>query len=196
MASGQSLTADHAEMVRKWRVLSPEGRRRVIAINTTYQLAPFADVLYACDVEWWDLYAQKVAEGEWKPFEQQRWTQDIRAAERHGCRYIQSANSPGLSRRPGLVHQGGNGAYQAIGLAVQAGARRIVLLGLDLHGTHWHGTHPRPLSNPQQYLFDIWKRNYARLADDLRQEGVLVVNSSPGTALDAFPVRDLEEALA
>lgn len=195
MASGPSLTAEQAEIVRKWRVLSPEGHRRVIAINTTYQRAPFADVLYACDLDWWDLYAQKVAAGEWKPFEQQRWTQDIRAAQRHGCRYIESVNSPGLGRKPGLIHQGQNGAYQAINLAVQAGVRRIVLLGLDLHGSHWHGDHPLPLTNPKQYLFESWKRNFARLAEDLREDGVQVVNCSPRTELTAFPTDSLESAL-
>ena len=195
LASGQSFTADQAEMVRQWRVLSPEGRRRVIAINTSYQRAPWADVLYACDLEWWDLYAAKTAAGEWKPFEQQQWTQDIRAAERRGCRYIESSPGKGLGRTPGLIHQGQNGAYQAVNLAYQAGARRIVLLGLDLHGTHWHGSHPTPLTNPQPYLFDAWKRNFEQLAVDLRDEGVHVINCSPGTALKAFPTGDLEETL-
>lgn len=195
MASGQSLTAEQAERVRQWRVLSPEGHRRVIAINTTYQRAPWADVLYACDIEWWDHYAAETAAGRWRVFEQQRWTQDIRAAQRHGCRYIESVNRPGLGTQPGLIHQGGNGAYQAVNLAYQAGARRIVLLGLDLHGEHWHGKHPTPLTNPQKYLFEAWMRNFQRMAEDLRNEGVHVVNCSPGTALKAFPTGNLDSTL-
>lgn len=195
LASGQSFTADQAEQVRQWRVLSPEGRRRVIAINTTYLRAPWADVLYACDLDWWEHYEAKLAAGEWKPFEQQRWTQDIRAAERFGCRYIESVARPGLGRTPGLIHQGGNGAYQVINLAYHAGARRIVTLGLDLHGQHWHGAHPTPLTNPRDYLFEMWKRNFAQLATDLREEGVHVINCSPGSALKAFPTGDLEAVL-
>jgi hypothetical protein len=29
------------------------GKTRVIAVNDAYRLAPFADVLYACDEKWW-----------------------------------------------------------------------------------------------------------------------------------------------
>jgi hypothetical protein len=35
-----------------------QGRRdiKVVAINTSFQLVPWADMLYACDGKWWDHY--------------------------------------------------------------------------------------------------------------------------------------------
>lgn len=193
LAGGQSLTVAQCDAVSQWRGAGP--MRRCIAINTTYQRALWADVLYACDLEWWELYANKVGIGEWPRFDGDRWTQDERAAKRFGIRYVKSQAAPGLGRRPGLIHQGGNGGYQAMNLAYQAGASRLVLLGFDMHGGHWHGQHPRPLSNPPPYLFATWLKAFIQLATDLQEEGVQVVNCTPGTALHCFPKADLEEAL-
>ena len=196
LASGSSLSEEQCETVRKWRLVDPVGRRRVIAINTTFLRAPWADILYACDFPWWEHYGRQVAAGKWQHFGQQLWTQDVNAARIIGMHYVRSAPAPGLGRTPGLIHQGGNGAYQAVNLAYQAGARRIVLLGCDMRGTKWHGEHPAPLTNPKDYLFAAWIRNFKALAMDLASEGVTVINASPGSALPWFQsTNDLAQAL-
>lgn len=197
IASGGSLTEEQCEIVRRWRLVDPTGSRRVIVINTSFLRAPWADVLYACDAPWWEHYQRRVAAGEWQPFGQQLWTQDERAIGIPGMHFVRSAPAQGLGRTPGLIHQGGNGAYQALNLAYQAGAQRVVLLGYDMRGTKWHGNHPQPLTNPQPYLFEAWIRNFKRLAEDLADEGVTVINASPGSALPWFQTTDdLQQALA
>src|SRR5690348_256930 len=47
IASGPSLTADQCEQVRKWRQeeTQEQEKRRVIVVNTTYQIALWADAL-------------------------------------------------------------------------------------------------------------------------------------------------------
>ena len=52
LASGPSLTPADVEYVR--------GKARVIVINTTVLLAPWADVLYACDARWWQWHHKTV----------------------------------------------------------------------------------------------------------------------------------------
>ena len=193
IASGPSLDEAQCEMVRAWRHAS--FGRHVIVVNTSFRRAPWADVLYACDGVWWVHYFDHVDRGLWEPFQQERWTQERDAALRYGLRWIESSASPGLGRRPGLIHQGGNGGYQAINLAVQRGAKRVLLLGFDMQGTHWHGVHPRPLANTRPYLFQVWRKNFIRLAADLKQDGIEVLNCTPGSALDVFPMADLAEAL-
>src|SRR5690606_12343680 len=54
IASGPSLAADDVEKVKAWRQ-AKEGRG-VIVTNTTFMLAPWADVLYAMDRAWWSKY--------------------------------------------------------------------------------------------------------------------------------------------
>jgi len=195
LASGESLTAEQVEMVRLWQT---DPFCRVIAINTTFRLAPWADLLYACDGKWWDCvdpntkikYAEEAAQHFSKDA---MWTQDKRAAEVYGLRYVKSERKPGLSRVKGVIHQGANSGFQAINLAFLAGARRFILLGFDCKGNHWHGSHPSPINTGMPH--STWKKEFITLAADLEKEGVEVVNCSPGTALRAFKTGKLDEEL-
>lgn len=184
------MTQEQAEAVRVWRAGAP--LRRVIVINTTFRLAPWADMLYGCDACWWETYIREVR----TTFAGELWTQDRKAQLHHGVRWIESAPGKGLSRKPGLIHQGMNSGFQTINLAYHAGVDRIILLGFDLQGGHWHGKHPLPLTNTTPPLFVRWKEHFASLAADLRTTPVKVVNCTPTTALEAFPRALLADELA
>ena len=192
LASGPSLTTDDVELVRRWR--SADGQRRVIVVNTTFRLAPWADILYACDLQWWDAYAAEV----FGVFEGQPWSQTEIACRRYNLAHIKGEPGAGLSRQRGLIRQGGNSGYQAIGLAFDQGAERIVLLGFDMQNTdgrtHWHGDHPAGLRNTSP--FTSWTGKFGQLAVDLEREGVRVINATRETALRCFERMPAEEALA
>jgi hypothetical protein len=99
-------------------------------------------------------------------------TQDPTAAINYGLRKVtlQKGRDEILVEEAGAIGWGGNSGFQALNLAVQFGAARIVLVGFDmtrLNGIHWHGPHPSRLNNP-----------------------------SPVSALAAYPKVSLEEALA
>lgn len=195
LASGPSLTQEQCLMVRMWQ---DNPLRRVIAINTTFRLAPWADLLYACDGKWWDAvdptskmkYAEEAAQHFSKDC---MWTQDRGASERYGIRFIRSEKKPGLSKVAGIIRQGANSGFQAINLAYLAGARRFILLGFDCKGEHWHGKHPDSINTGMPHA--LWKKEFQTLAADLSKEGVDVVNCSPGTALRAFRLGDLGQEL-
>lgn len=190
LASGPSMCRADAELVREWRAADPTARR-VIAINTTYQLAPWADVVFACDGAWWKLYGERVR----SECTGQLWTQDRAMIGEERIRYIESRNSPGLSRKPGLVHQGQNSGYMAVGFAHQTGAARMLLLGFDMEGGHWHGNHPSPLPNPRPAIQKDWRASFVALARDLTAARIEVLNCSRRTALEEFARVALEEAL-
>ena len=189
LASGASLTAEQVQAVRDWR--QADDARRVIAINTTFQLAPWADALYACDAAWWHVHYSQAR----SLFAGKLWTQDREALRHEGVQFIESVRAPGLSNRVGVIHQGQNSGYQAIGLAHHAGAVKLILLGFDMQGQHWHGQHPKPLTNTPAYLFPLWVSNFNALAVDLEMAGVEVVNCTPGTALTCFRRADLRAEL-
>lgn len=192
LASGPSLVKDDVTAVRAWR--KADGRRRVIVVNTTFRLAPWADILYACDLPWWDVYAEEV----FRTFEGQPWSQTEIACRRYNLAQVRGEVGPGLSRVRGVVRQGGNSGYQAIGLAFDQGAERIVLLGFDMQDTggrtHWHGDHPEGLRNASP--FASWIGKFGQLAVDLQREGVVVINATRQTALTCFERMPLEKALA
>jgi len=185
LASGPSLTREQCDSVR--------GRGKVIVINTTFRLAPWADVLYGCDGRWWDEYHAEASETR-----SALWTQDVAAARKHGINLVPSRKVPGLGKLPGIIHQGANSGYQAINLAYQAGAKKIILLGFDMRRaggkSHHHGDHPRHLNS--SLPFAMWIREFAQLAKDLEVAGVEMINCTPGSALKCFRREALETILA
>ena len=187
IASGPSLTKEDVDAVRGLNV---------IVINTSYWLAPWANILYACDGHWWDWHYDNP---DWKAkldaFEGEKWTQDKAAAEKYGLNYIESKPEAGLSSNPNLIHQGSNSGIQAINLAYHKGARDIILLGYDMQGDdkkpHWHGHHPsRVVSSWSQ-----WLKFYDYVAADSKKLGIEITNCSRETALTCFPRKRLEEVL-
>ena len=197
LASGPSLTVEQCDAIRAWR--GAARGRYVIAINTTFRRAPWSDMLYACDGEWFRAVdkatgTRYIDEATGVMGRSRMWTQDKSAADAFGLHYIASDRAPGLSRDPRRINQGNNSGYQAINIAYHAGAKRMILLGFDCKPGHWHAPHPSPLSN--RGPVDKWKRNFRGLAADLEREGIEVVNCSPGTALTAFKVQPLADALS
>lgn len=184
IASGPSMARIDMDLVRNsgWRVM---------VINNSWELAPWADVLYAGDRQWWDRYGESVS------FVGEKWTRDEHAAIRYRLHYVCRREGKGLCRESRCVHSGGNSGYQGVNLAWHFGMRKGILLGFDMHrkqGGHWHGEHKDMLSAPQSHIA-VWRREFSALAQDLAQDGCNVVNATPGSALQCFPRVGLLEAL-
>lgn len=183
IASGPSLTQADCDAVRGLPA---------IVINTSYLLALWAPYLYACDPWWWGEHIKDVRES----FKGELWTQDATAAKRYELNYIKSEKKEGLSRNPEVIYQGSNSGYQAINLAYHFGARRIILLGYDMmehgHRHHWHKEHRNAVVNP----YAVWLKYFDKLADDLKADGISVINCTRSTALRCFKTAALEEELA
>ena len=184
IASGPSLTKEQCDYVRKsgWKT---------IAINTSYKLAPWADVIYGCDGAWWHQNHRNL------PEEAEKWTQDKNAHINLGVNYVEAKWGAGLNTKtkPHIqIHHGKNSGYQAINLAYHWGVSRIILLGYDMQHTrgkaHWFGDHPKSLTNA--HGIEGWVKDFAFLARDLKSEGVQVFNCSPETALTCFERVELE----
>lgn len=185
-ASGPSMAGVDLQLLRRFRSW------RVLAVNCTHLLVPWADAMYAGDGQWWDRYHVEVED-----FRGEKWTWSEHAALRYRLNRVRRAEGQGLCRKRLEVHSGGNSGYQAVNLAFHFGARRMVLLGFDMHrnaGGHWHGEHDGMLSAPANHL-PVWRQAFGRMAFDLRAEGVQVINATEGTALDCFPRMPLAEAL-
>ncbi|EXF45267.1 hypothetical protein BAY1663_02346 [Pseudomonas sp. BAY1663] len=170
MASGPSLAPADVEIVRQWREAADN--RRVVVTNNTYQLAPWADVLYAMDRKWWEVMKPQFA-GE-------------RLTAVHDVLGVPCSSSP----------KGGNSGSGAILLAAHRGAARVIMLGYDCQvgaggARHWHGDHKKPLGNAVSL-----PKFYGQFRADARRiTGVEVVNCSRATALDMYPLGILEDEL-
>lgn len=144
--------------------------------NTTYQLCPWADVLYAMDRAWW-----------------KRYIDDVRSTFKGelACPLSRCFSVPKVA----FAH-GENSGVGAIALAHHWGAQRIILLGYDVMATggkrHWHGDHPKGLGNAGS--MSKWPAQFGRLAKRLVGK-VQVVNASRQTALKCWPRGTLEDLL-
>ena len=180
LATGASLTAQDVEYVRD----KVDG---VIAINDAIDLAPWADILYACDGKWWG-WRQGVPSYHGTKYAMK---EDARRWSTHGVQMIRRGNHQGLDTRPDGVAHGYNSGYQAIGVAFHSGAKRIILLGYDMKGVHFFGHHPDRTKAPYARCIPIFKT----LVKPLAERGVDVINCTRRTALTCFPQMPLDEAL-
>jgi hypothetical protein len=88
-----------------------------------------------------------------------------------------------------------NSGADAISLAYQGGAKKIILLGYDCqktdNKTHWHGDHVQGLGNAKR--LNKWADMFYLVAEYCKD--VPVINSTRQTALNCFKKIPLEQAL-
>ncbi len=183
LGGGPSLTPADVDALR--------GRVPVIAINDAYKLAPWADVLYACDAKWW-AWHQGVPS-----FAGPKYSIDGHAGRWPGVQVLKNTGTRGLELAPTGLRTGRNSGHQAINLAVHLGATRVLLLGYDMSPAkdgkqHWFGTHPDKQPSPYRLMLTEFKGLRAHLA----AAGVTVVNCSRRTVLEEFERAPLERELA
>jgi hypothetical protein len=191
--SGPSLTKDVAHTVRMTRWFKGW---RVLAVSDAYRLLPFADALYACDWAWWRKHDGA------KGFLGERYTShsiepgliDDKSGVVHeypGIQLVRAADRPGFGTK--VIHYGfsGSSGHQAVNLALNMGASQIVLVGFDYRHvdgkSHFFGDH--------EGLRQSSDTDYRALASAFKPHD-LIVNATPGSAIDAYPMMSLEDAIA
>lgn len=195
--SGETcLVVGSGESANACTVAKFRGRCRVLVINTSYQLAPWADALYACDMRWWREYHKEVAD-----FAGLKITQDKDAAANFKLHKVDlvDLHDPRadtiLTDKRGTVGRGGFGGFQAINILVQVGVKRIPIIGFDFIGGHWHGPHPAGLVNTREQTLENWRKTFDGQAPRFAQLGVEIVNLSPISTARNYPKMTAEQVL-
>lgn len=175
-ASGHSMRAEIAEQLNSAGL-------PIIVVNDTYRLAPFADMLVAGDLKWW-----RVNGAATESFRGLKVTAQPNCSV-PGVLYLRPTGVMGFAPDPGSIRTGNNSGYQAIHIAIQAGAATIGLFGFDMHGDHWFGEHSGRLRGANPQPFHRW----IPLFSGLKGRGAEIINCTPGSALKCFPFGTLEE---
>jgi hypothetical protein len=88
-----------------------------------------------------------------------------------------------------------NSGLRALDLAIRHyGAKRVLLLGVDLVGKHYHDDHALPLKNPDAERFALFRAQFTSYAARVPHY-VEVLNCSAISTLTCFPKCALSEAL-
>lgn len=185
-ASGPSLTKKDLDYVR--------GKAALFAVSDVYTLAPWADVLYACDFEWWKWHSENRADDLAK-FKGEKWTINKDAADKYGVNLIGHLQYKTYSREKHWIATGKNSGFQALNLADLRGYKKIFLLGFDMGlgpkgERHFFGDHPAPLHKDSRYKG--WIECFNEAAPLIRAE---VINCSRRTALRCFNREKLENVI-
>ncbi len=170
--------------------------RRVIAINSSYELAPWADFFIFSDFRWWDKHRRALAD---------RLDRVVAVANNHivvpreAKKLLKSSPKKvkgdwgpiELSTEPTGVAMRWTTMSAALNLALHLGSARAIVLGLDNsadNGASHHDPHPWP-TKPEHY--DFQRDELTELAPQIAAAGVDVVNVSPVTRLRCFRQADL-----
>lgn len=171
------------------------GKARFIAVNNSWRLAPWADILYAADFKWWELNDGCPEFGGLKV------SIDRRAGEHPDWGILKLQGHRADNRidfgEKGHIN-GRNSGHNAVNLAVQLGADIILLVGFDMlidYGVHWDGLHPEGMKNPTPEHISSWRRALDGVSDSLMDRGIKVVNCSLVSALKKYPKMTFCEAL-
>lgn len=179
LASGPSLTEADVAAVRAYVGLHD---CPVVVTNTTYRIAPWADLLFFYDRQWWRVHEAEVL----ATFAGQMVTMSgishPRVLSMFGQRFDAYKNSGG----------------GAINFAIFAGAKRIVLLGLDGQYAsdgrrHWHEQDPRLGNAASLPRFVTY---FPALAQEAKRQGVEVLNATRTTGITCFQRVTLESIIA
>ena len=165
LAPGPSASSEDAERVRAAGI--PLG-----VISSAFPLAPWADFIAATDGGWWRKYPDAIQ------LEGRKYTMhEVRGVER--------------VKVPGYVAV--NSGVLGLECAKRNGATRILLLGFDMHGSHFFGPYTNGLSNTSEAKRRMHLSQYARWSRANR--GIEVVNCTAGSALKCFKMARLDEYL-
>lgn len=173
------------------------GPYRAIVIKSAWKLAPWADVLYGIDPGWW------IANHGAPDFKGLKMSPSPTACRVYRLRQITLKTRAEILCKEtgtigcGLKTGGGFSGFQAINLAIQFGANRIVLVGFDMNltaGDHWNSDN-RGVGKADAGRTESWRKALDECASQFDELRVDVINTSQRSSLKSFKKMSLEEAL-
>lgn len=220
IASGPSLTPEICQRVRAAQLA---GKCRVIVVNSSCMLAPFADVLFFTDSGWYDARKELVA----------NWPGLVVTMSRQAARELNAPGMPGkdgrlrvlrvkgcgdpdapprvrvadgvLPKVPGFpdlgsgeIQQGRSSGHTAVSLAIAMGASRVPLVGYDMQVVNGREHHHQEYKGPRDLSIypNEFQKAFTGWNEAALASGVEIVNCTHGSAVTEFPFADLDEVLA
>lgn len=214
IASGPSLTQAICDRIGAARAA---GLCKVIVVNSSCILAPWADVLYFTDSGWYDARKELVANWPGLVVSMSRQAKRELDDPKHGRsapRILRvkgigdpswPPRLPGMPKRLGFppagspeIHQGRNSGNTAVSLAIAMGAAKVLLVGYDCRLVNGREHHHSEYSGARDLsLYDNeFKRAFNGWNEAAMNSGTRIVNCTPGSAVTEFSFESLDDVLA
>lgn len=200
IGTGPSLTLEQIDVARQKGF-------RLFGCNNVWEIVPDLELLYACNLQWWDTYYHRV-----KGHPCEKWTTNPLAGQLLGVNHIRERAGYGLCTDEGVIHHGHGSGFSLVSMAHKMGAKRILLLGYDLkYAKDYDGRAKQAGSTPRHYFGEYPKHLqhwpsvmvregvHVELVDlyrSVHEQGLVeIVNCTPGSALDdVIPTMRIEDA--
>lgn len=166
LAPGPSATAEQARAVIAAGI-------QLGAVGNAFELAPGAEFIASTDAKWWQLHPQAMAA----------------QCERFAMHAVPNTVQVRIDGMDSALNSGVLG----LEVAKRKGATRILLLGYDMHGSHFFGPYTNGCTNTNDSQRVRHFRQYEEWAAANRN--IEVLNCTEGSALRTFPMGRLDEQL-
>lgn len=166
--------------------------RKKICVNSGWKTVPDSDFLFFSDQRWFLAYQPTLDEFAGRIVSCGNYMVPPHVLQ------LGKLKPPTLSRDPSVVTMSRTCVTGALNLLLHLGCRRAVVVGLDGASAsdgrrHHHGV---------KYIWDLRPGSYqahrdefAVMAPAFAAAGLEIINATPGSAIDAFPICDLEDVL-
>lgn len=186
VAGGPSLSL---QQVRSIGISHARGRCKVIAVSDAVYPCWFADICYSSDAKWWDHHEGLSA------FPRVKISRN--PLGRYDVQNMHDTGESGFDPTPGSIRHGSNSGYQAVHLAAQLGAKKIITVGMEFSDggarDHWFGLHEGRMDMHSDT--GRWRALFLTLTDALEARGLEILNASPASTVTWLPLVDLETSL-
>lgn len=183
IGGGPSVKPEHVEMIKG---------HKVVVINSSYEIAPWADILFFGDTRWW-MHNQKDVLSK---FRNGMMITVSRSVKHPRVKNMARCAPPGLTDIPSVLTMERTSLTAVLNLMKHFKVRGIGLLGIDnkTQGRQVHHHTPHPWA--QRPGWELAQRNELKsTVIPLQDEGIKVWNLSPVSAIDFWPHRTLQEVL-
>lgn len=220
IASGPSLTP---EICAKVCAAQLAGKCRVIVVNSSCMLAPWADVLFFTDSGWYDARKEMVRD----------WQGLVVTMSRQAARELNAPGMPLHNGRPRVlrvkgcgdpdapprvraapgvlpkvpgfpdlgspeIQQGRSSGHTAVSLAAATGASRVLMVGYDMRVVNGREHHHSEYKGPRDLSIyeNEFQKAFRGWNEAAQASGVEILNCTDGSAVTEFPYRPLDEVLS
>jgi hypothetical protein len=177
--------------------------KHIIAVNTSFQLGSWIDVMMFGDLPYFEDNKKKLRSFTGLKIACVAIFTDSQF-EGENIRYLQREKRSGLSLKNNTIFWCKNTGAAAINLATLSGAKRIFLLGFDMKllagEQHFHNQYDKTKKvykpNENGMPFTEHLKGFPAIAKDAEKLGIEIINVSPESEIKCFKKMTLKEALS
>jgi hypothetical protein len=172
--------------------------KHVVGINVAYKIGDWIDIVFFGDNNFFFEHKEDLAR-----FPGLKMSCHSQVEPYSWVKYLEKdPKGRGISDNPDMVCWNNNSGAAAISVAVNAGAKRVILLGFDMKlgedkMQHWHDLYGKGECIDQRRIqklpFDRHLRSFMAVKADAKKRGVEILNCSPESMITEFPKFSMKE---